>query len=104
MPHMVVTVDGETRFDGEVADWHLPKSPEVFPSAMRASLDPTLPPTPMAKLFALTMFAQLIMSTLESPTLQPLRVDMKLRGPGCFTLTVDTPAPETPALEAGADQ
>lgn len=104
MPHMVVTVDGETRFDGEIAHWQLPQRPEVFPSAVRAAFDPSIPPTPMAKLFMLTMLTQLIMSTLENPKLQPLDVDMQLRGPGCFTLKVDTPAPETPALEAGADQ
>lgn len=97
---LVVTVDDEVRYDGEIHDWQLPKQPEQFPAAM--GLDPQRvgPPTPMAKLFALTMLTQVIMSTLEQPILQPLVVDMRLRGPGCFTLTVDTPAPEQLALDA----
>lgn len=98
--HLVVTVDDEVRYDGEIHDWQLPSQPEAFPQAMGLQPGNTAPPTPMAKLFALTMLTQVIMSTLEQPLLQPLKVDMRLRGPGCFTLTVDTPAPEQLAIDA----
>lgn len=92
--HMVVTIDDEVRYDGQIHEWQLPRQPEAFPRAMGLEPGTSAPPTPMAKLFALTMLTQVIMSTLESPTLQPLKVDMQLRGPGCFTLKVDTPAPD----------
>lgn len=93
MSHLHVAVDGETKYDGEVQDWVLPSQPDLYPAALRAQADPNAKPSPLAKLLMLTALTELMRRTLESPMLQPLDVELRPRGMGCFTLTVNMPNP-----------
>jgi hypothetical protein len=93
MPHLQVLVDGEIRYEGEVAEQYLPSQPSMFPKALGAAGGPNTSPTPLAKLMMLTALIELVRKALESPMLQPLNVDIETRGMGCATITIDTPQP-----------
>lgn len=96
MPHLEVIVDGKPFYDGEVDDHVIPSQPEFIPAALRpaaAELDPNAKPTPMARLFLMTVLTEAFRKTFtEHPLLQPLEVDFRSRGRGCFTMKVDMPS------------
>ena len=89
MSHLVVLVDGQERFNGEVPTAYLPKRDAMFPRALGMDGPKTSAPftlLPMQRLAMLTTMIEGFVRALESPILQPITVDAKPNGVGSFTI------------------
>ena len=87
MSRLVVTVDGQTAYEGDVDPIVLPSRPELYPEALRPQ--PGQPPAPLARLLMLTALLEVMRRTAESPTLQPCTVDITTHGTGRATIAIE---------------
>lgn len=94
MPHLLIAVDGDTRYEGEIPDIILPADPAMIPEAMRSQ--PGQPPTPLARLTMLTAIIEVMRRALESPMFNPIEVEVKTHGAGKATIAIDMTLPGNP--------
>ena len=92
MPHIAITVDGQTRYEGDVPDIVLPNDPAMIPAAMRG--EPGQPPTPLAKLTMMTAVIEILRRALESPMFAPCTVEVRTHGMGKASIAVDMELPD----------
>ena len=90
MPHLVVTVDGIVKYEGDVPEQFLPTQPAQFPAALGVN-KPDGPPTPLMRLGGLTasieLFRRLAVEGLHAT------VNVHTHSPGKATIDVDMPLP-----------
>lgn len=99
MSHLLIIVEGETVFDGDVGEWALPPKPDRIPAALRAQLNPNARPAPWMKFMMIAMLGKALTdNVLRDPRLQPLEVDLQTR-PSGWTISVDIPDPRSDDIE-----
>lgn len=94
MARLVVTVDGQTAYEGDVDPIILPSRPELYPDVLRPQ--PGQPPTPLARLMMVTALIEVLRRTAESPMLQPVTVDITTHGPGRATIDIALQGVDSP--------
>lgn len=103
MARLQIIVDGETKYDEDVAEWQLPPDrPESIRNSIPSQGDGwTRKPAPWMKAFMIVAFGKAMEQQLrESPILQPLNTSIETRATG-YSLHVDMPEPSTGAIPMG---
>lgn len=87
MARLEIRVNDRTYWQADSPDIPLPDASELIPAAMRQA--PGEPPTPLARLTALTALVDSFRRLMESSVFQPISIDIQTAGMGRMVIGIE---------------